>query len=178
MSERKAEACLKTSGRDEVRPAKSRQEIVKGGLIGEVLDCDGGGESPPSFRMQQVFGADAQIEEVAWLDAIRIVIIVFLTGLRQRKERGSAAAGAGGYGRRIVGSGNSVAGKADAGLLCRCERKCVRDIVDAGYQAAVVAPGELDVLRILVDLVAAYDRRLESLVVVDAERSARHVVCV
>ena len=133
---------------------------------------------------RQVVGAEAQIEHVARLHAVRIVVVVLLAGevvvaaLGQRQQLGGnrplRAVRVHAVRDRIVHRGeHAVAGQADRHLLIRRQaaqrRARIRNTAD--HQPAVKALGESDPLGVLRALVAQVQRGLERLVVIDAEHA-------
>jgi hypothetical protein len=101
------------------------------------------------------------------------VVVIFLPGLRERDQLRRHRARA--VRQRICDRGeDSVARQADGHLLIRsepAEREArIRDAADD--ESAVVALGKRDPFSVMRTLVAQAERRLERLIVIDAEHSA------
>ena len=58
-----------------MRSAERRKKAVKGYLVGQIRDLKRCSDLLALFRMQQIIRADAEIEHVAWLDAIGVMIV-------------------------------------------------------------------------------------------------------
>src|SRR5471030_2841890 len=170
-SEREADAGYHGSRLQEMGSAERRQEVVQGHFVGQVGDVYGRGQLLVLFRVEQVIGADAQVENVARLHAIGIVVVVLLAGLRQGDQLGFDQAAALGDGV-VEGRKDTAAGQADRSLLrCRQPQGGIGIGNAADHQSAVVAPGQCDPLGGLV-LVEEDTGRLECLVVVNPEHAA------
>ena len=68
--------------------AESGEEVVECHRIGQVVDGNGGSDLLTMFGVEQVVGADSEIEQVPGLHAIRVVVIVLLSRLRQGQQLG------------------------------------------------------------------------------------------
>ena len=69
---------LECPWRDEVRPAKGREEVIESDLVGDI----GGREPQGQFLVlsaEQVVGADTKVEEIPRRNAWRISVVVLLT---------------------------------------------------------------------------------------------------
>ena len=62
----------------EVRAAEGGEEVVQRHLVGQVRDVHRRGDAGVTFGVQQVVGAEPEIEDVARLDAGRVVVVVLL----------------------------------------------------------------------------------------------------
>src|SRR5207302_1419373 len=87
-SERESDASHHRPRLQEMRAAERRQEIIQRNLIGKIGDLERCRDSLASLGMDQVIRTDAQIQYMAWLHAVGIVVIVLLAGLRQGDELG------------------------------------------------------------------------------------------
>ncbi len=70
-----------------VRAAEGGEEVVQGVLVGDV---DGGEAQAPAavlFAAEEVVLSDGEIEEVAWSDARRVLVVVLGVGRRDADER-------------------------------------------------------------------------------------------
>ena len=92
--ERKPNVRHDCPGLQEVRAAKCRQEIVERDNLGQIVDLDGRGDPSSSFPVQQIVRSDPEVKNVARLHAVRIMIVVFLAGLRKRDQLRSDQAAA------------------------------------------------------------------------------------
>ena len=109
--------------------------------------------------VQQVIGAETEVEDVPGLHAVRVVIAVAGARGGQSQQRGGDLA---------------IAGEADGFLLVgRQVFDRVGRVGDAADdQAAVVAPGERNPFGVVRPLVAGVHGGLEGLIVIDAEDAA------
>src|ERR1035437_9761305 len=82
-SEREADAGGQGSRLQEMRAAEGRQKVIQRDLVGQVGDLERSGELFVLLRVQQVVAAESQVEDVARLHAVGIVVVVLLAGLRQ-----------------------------------------------------------------------------------------------
>src|ERR1019366_284359 len=73
---------------EEVRAAERREEVVEGDLVRQVGDLEAGGDLLPLLRMEQVIGAETEVEDMTRLHPVRIVIVILLAALRQGDQLG------------------------------------------------------------------------------------------
>jgi hypothetical protein len=76
FSEGDAQMHLIRPRRDEMRAAERRQEVVERVLVGEIDDAEAQADLP-LVAVEQVVDAEAQVDQVPWRDAGRVVDIIF-----------------------------------------------------------------------------------------------------
>ncbi len=57
--------------------AKGGKKIIESDLVGQVDHLNRGDELLLAFGVEHIFSADTDVEQVAWLDAIRVMVVVF-----------------------------------------------------------------------------------------------------
>src|ERR1700730_18672465 len=150
-----------------MRPTERRQEVVQRYFVGKVRDLDGGCVPPRSFPVKEVIRADAEIEKMARLYTIGIVVVILrarersVPALWKREEfRGDQAlfaTRAGTVCEWVVDCGEcSITGQADCHLLIRRKNAQRRTgIGDTAHdQAAVIAICQNYPLRVVGPLIA------------------------
>src|ERR1039457_4658984 len=65
---------------EEMCAAKRRQKIVKRHDIRQIRDFNRGSNAPQPLPVEEIVGADSQVEHVARLDAIGIVVVISWLG--------------------------------------------------------------------------------------------------
>src|SRR5580704_12088157 len=103
---------------NEMGAAEGGEEIVQRHFVAGVLHCESKRPTRSGFLVEQVVGADADIEETVRFHPIRIMVVIFGAGLRQRQQRRSSRSIAGSDGRCKRGR-NSIASEPDVHLLRR-----------------------------------------------------------
>src|ERR1051326_2267318 len=73
--------------RYKMRSAERRQEIVQRDLIRQVRNREARGDVVRGFRTKQIVRSDSEVEQIARLNTVGIVIVVFFACLRQRDQR-------------------------------------------------------------------------------------------
>ena len=153
-SERQTDPSHEASRLQKVRAAERGKEVVESHLVGQVVDGKGGSEARRSLPMSEVVAANAEVDDIARLHAIGIVIVIFLAGERSipslrkrdqlRRHRADCAILAGAIRYGISNSRkHSIAGQANGHLLIRREEpdRCARIGNAAHHQTAVKARG-------------------------------------
>src|SRR5665213_556783 len=170
-------------GLQEVCLAEGRKKIVQRGDIGKICDFDRRRIAPLPFPVQQVVGADAEIQYVPRLHPVWIVIVILrareqtIAALRQceqlRRNHALRTAWADAIGERTRDRGkNSVAGQANRYLLIGRKRQGGARIGhSAHHQSAVEAIRERDPFCIPRTLVAQIHSGLKRLIVIDTEHA-------
>src|ERR1035437_4397503 len=170
-SEREADAGDQGSRLQEVGAAEGRQEVIQRDLVGKVGYLERPGKLFVLLGVEQVVAAEAQVEYVAGLHAVGIVVIVLLAGLWQGDQLRRHSPIARGDGIAIGGE-HIAAGKTDGSLLCGREGQSGSGIRHTAHDLATIeAPCE-GYPFVSLALVADEPGGLECLVVIDAEPAA------
>src|SRR4051794_32346438 len=74
-----------------MRSAKRRQEIIKRNFVRQILHLQRGSNTTRTLPVEQVIGANADVEEVPRFHSIWIVIRIFCSRLWKGQKRGSAS---------------------------------------------------------------------------------------
>ena len=135
------------AGRDEVGAAESREEVIERVFVGQVDRRQAQGQALV-VGTQQIFGSEAQIEQMSRRDAGRVVVIVH-GPVRRNPHAGGAAVRVGAGGQPFHRRGEGAAAKQpDLRLLIGRQRERGRKVGRRSRdQAVVVAPNEGDVTK-------------------------------
>src|SRR5690242_9273402 len=149
-------------------PAKSRQEVVQCGLIGDVHGC----QLQCCFQflsMKQVICADTNVEQIAGCNARRIVVRIICTGRWDHESRCPVVPRA---------RADSVNHRCDliptkeinVSLLSRCECESIGKRRNrTGYFTAVKPPGEICPRAVLLVLIPQKCGLLKGLIMINSE---------
>jgi len=169
-SETEAQLSLVAPWCDEMGPAKRGQEVVQRRFVGHVDDSEAQKDFVSVGVGQNVVHAQANVKQVSRRDARRVGIVILGPGRRNpdpgcaENRRGTTRNG------RIEAGEHIAAEQADLGLLVARQSQCGRKIRHfAGYQTAVIPPGEAEPWTLFHELVLDVGCLLKGLVVVNPE---------
>ncbi len=69
-----------------MRAAERRQKIVQRDLVGQVFDRETQRPAAATFAMKQIIRPNSDVEKIARLHAIGIMIVILGASLRQRQQ--------------------------------------------------------------------------------------------